>query len=37
MLVEEAVGAIDTAEHLGLQLANQLRAKGADAILAALD
>lgn len=37
MLVEEAVGAIDNAEHLGLQLANQLRAKGADAILAALD
>lgn len=37
MLVEEAVGAMDTAEHLGLQLANQLRAKGADAILAALD
>lgn len=37
MLVVEAVGAIDNAEHLGLQLANQLRAKGADAILAALD
>lgn len=37
MLVEEAVGAIDNAEHLGLQLANQLRAKGADAILAALN